>query len=265
MDKIRKTIEQCNAQGRKALSIFITTGFPDKDSFVDLALGIYDAGADIIELGIPFSDPLADGPVIQAASEAALKQGVTIQTAIQTAAEITAKTDKPLILMGYANPILRYGKERFIKEATDAGVAGVIVPDIPVEEYETFFGEGFGELATVLLTTPTSGSERIENIDKKSEGFVYCVSVTGTTGARDTFDENVLRNLDRTYNLINRNKMMIGFGIAKPEDIKTFAPYCDGVIVGSKVIRTLQESAGRDYSKVYELITTLSNACDEAG
>lgn len=256
---ISKTIEELNAKNRKALSIFLTAGYPKVESFVDLTCKVYDAGADMIELGIPFSDPLADGPVIQKSSEAALKNGVSLSSSLEMAGQIKERVDKRLILMGYANPIKRYGIDKFVSDAKENKVDGLIIPDIPIEEYDDFFTDKFNEFEIILLTTPTSSEERIKKIDQKSTGFVYCVSVSGTTGVRRQFGTEVKNNLERTYNIISKNKMMLGFGISSPENIKEYRDFTDGFIVGSAVVKTLDDDI--DYSKTVSLINSLSKAC----
>lgn len=261
MKKISDHIEQINKSGRKALSIFLTAGFPAKENFVELAEMILESGADMLEIGIPFSDPLADGTVIQASSQTALENGVTLKDTFHYCEKISAKTDKPLILMGYANPILKYGVKNFCKVTQSSGVSGLIVPDVPLEEYESFYADEFKNFEKILLTTPTSSDERIKEIDKLSEGFVYCVSVTGTTGIKNNFDENVLKNLERTYSIVKKNKMLIGFGISNAENVKTFLPYCDGVIVGSAVIKKISE--GKTIPEVGEFVRSLSAACEK--
>ena len=259
MKKILDHIEQINKSGRKALSIFLTAGFPAKENFVKLATTVLDSSADMLEIGIPFSDPLADGPVIQASSQTALENGVTLKDVFGYCEMISVKTNKPIVLMGYANPILKYGIKNFCKNAQSSGVSGLIVPDVPLEEYESFYVDDFKNLEKILLTTPTSSDKRIKAIDQQSEGFVYCVSVTGTTGIKSNFDGNVLKNLERTYALVNKNKMLIGFGISNAENVKTFAPYCDGVIVGSAVIKKISEA--KSFSEVGEFVKSLSAAC----
>lgn len=258
MSKISETIANLNSQNKKALSVFLTAGFPDEKSFVELACDIYDAGANLIELGIPFSDPLADGPVIQQSSQQALENGMTLKKCLDLAAQIKSKVDKPLILMGYSNPLIRFGLNEFTKAAKSSGVDGLIIPDIPLEEYEDFFTQDFNGLDTILLTTPTSSEERISNIDKLSSGFVYCVSVTGTTGVRQNFEGTVKENLKRTYNIIKKNKMMIGFGISSPENIESFYDISDGFIVGSAVIKSLLNETRE---KTFELVSSLAHAC----
>jgi tryptophan synthase alpha chain len=259
---IRKAIELRNHAGQKALSVFLTSGYPDPAGFVDLAVEILSSGADMLELGIPFSDPIADGPVIQVSSQIALKNGVTLRTALDFSEQIKRRTDKPVILMGYANPILQYGLKEFIRDAQNSGCNGVIIPDVPLEEYRTFWPVEKESLDVILLTTPTAPEQRIHDIDNLSEGFVYCVSVTGTTGMRENFSEDVIRTVSRTYDSISKNKMLIGFGISGSDDVKKFSLFCDGVIVGSAVIRHLN-AGNPDVQGALDLVASLRVACDK--
>jgi len=280
MNFLNKYIGVINNKNEKVLSVFLTAGFPGRESFVDTAKGILDAGADMLEIGIPFSDPLADGPIIQLSSKAALDNGINIKDCLKYAGILSAYTSKPLIFMGYGNPVKKYGVEQFMRDSSNAGISGVIIPDVPLEEYSSFYNyqsEGNDPLQKnnnelllaqyelprrlpdiILLTTPTSTEERIKRIDSKSRGFVYCVSITGTTGVNEGFTEENYSNLQRTRSLIN-NKMLIGFGISKPDDIKRFSPYCDGVIVGSTIIKSLMNSF--DSNSTFKLVSELKNAC----
>jgi len=260
MSAIKEHIENINHVGRKALSVYLTSGFPNKNNFVSLALKTFEAGADMIEIGIPFSDPLADGPIIQSSSKSALDNGINLKQTLEYAREIKSKISKPVILMGYANPILKYKLKNFISDSINSGVDGIIIPDLPLEEYNTFFAGDMRKLDTILLTTPTSSIERIKAIDSKSSGFVYCVSVIGTTGMRKQFGQDVLNNLQRTYSNVEKNKMMIGFGISNRNSIKTFSPYCDGLIVGSAVIKKLFDDDSV-FSQTMKLVKELSYAC----
>ncbi|MEW6005120.1 MAG: tryptophan synthase subunit alpha [Stygiobacter sp.] len=259
MINISNYIQKINNNNKKALSIFLTAGFPTKKDFVDIAKNVLNSGADMLEIGIPFSDPLADGPVIQYSSQVALENKINLDDVFEICSEISNYTDKPLILMGYANPIIKYGTKKFCKNSVDTGVSGLIVPDVPLEEFDSFYNQDFSQLQKILLTTPTSSNERIKMIDEKSEGFVYCVSVTGTTGVRNTFDETTFKNLNRTYSTLERNKMMIGFGISNAENVKSFIPYCDGVIVGSAVIKMILEK--KEMNEINSFISNLSKAC----
>lgn len=261
MSAIRNRIVNVNSEGKLALSVFLTAGFPSKDNFDETALRLLDAGADMLEIGMPFSDPIADGPVIQESSHTALQNGVTIPIIFNWIRRIRKQSTKPLILMGYANPLMQYGLQRFLGEAEECGVDGLIIPDIPLDEDNGFWSGDRSSMERILLTTPTSSETRIREIDSNSEGFVYCVSVTGTTGAREGFSDEILTNLQRTRTLITKNKMLIGFGISEPRDIRQLKPICDGVIVGSAVIKKLMNRAA-GMRNALALVSSLRRACD---
>lgn len=269
MSRIDENIKKINNDGKKALSVFLTAGFPEINHTVELASLIFDTGADIIELGIPFSDPLADGPVIQKASLKALENNVDMEFVFRSAREIKNKyPEKIVILMGYANPVMSYGIERFAESCRINEVDGVIIPDVPLDEYESFFGSNFNGIDTILLTTPVTGSERVKEIDNQSSGFVYCVSIMGTTGVRNSFDEKSMERISATKNQLVKNKMMIGFGISGADSVKKFAPHCDGVIVGSAVIKTIEEdynNSDLNWSKTKSLLQELVNAVNTNG
>ncbi len=266
MSVIKKYIDNLNSNNRKALSVFLPAGYPLPADFVSLAVDVFDQGADILEIGIPFSDPIADGPIIQQASQKTLEAGIALPQIFRYAEQIRAKTAKPLILMGYANTVYRYGLKAFIADSYNSGINGLIIPDIPLEEYDTFWGRSPNDLDIILLTTPTSNKERIRAIDTRSSGFVYCVSITGTTGLQNQFNSQTLKNIQRTYRLLSQNKMLIGFGIFGAADVRRFAPYCDGVIVGSAVICALADSSTtHNYAQALKLIAELNGACGEKG
>lgn len=260
MSKIKNTIERVNSKNEKALTVFLTSGYPNPETFVDLAVEIGKAGADLIEIGLPFADSLADGPVIQSSYTESLKNNINLGKTFTYISEIKEKSETPIILMSSSNPILNYGLKEFVEKAKSSGVDGVIIPDVPLEEYEEFFSSNFEGIDTILLTTPTSSENRIKNIDEKSSGFLYCVSVTGTTGVRREFDKSVLQNLERTYSNVTINKMQIGFGISSPENVIQFSPYCDGVIVGSAIIKSLSTDY-EEYSNTLSLVRELKEAC----
>jgi len=244
---------------QKILSVYLTAGFPCKDSFVKLALNILDAGADLLEIGFPFSDPLADGPIIQNSSYKALMDGINLAATLNYVKELREGTDKPIILMGYGNPVLSYGIDRFADQARAVGVNGIIIPDVPIEEYDNFFTKSFGGLDIILLITPTTSDDRIKLIDEKSSGFVYCVSVSGTTGIHHQNKSAGIEFIKRARKVIKKNKSLVGFGISSGEDAKAFAPHCDGVIVGSAVIKSLSND-DKDYSKTFDLVRSLKQA-----
>jgi tryptophan synthase alpha chain len=260
MSIISEYIKNKNNEGEKILSVFLTSGFPDKENFVRLAIDVLDAGADMLEIGFPFSDPLADGPIIQASSHKALLNGINLSTTLQYVKEIRKTTDKPIILMGYANPVLNYGIDKFAEELKNSDANGVIIPDVPIDEFDNFFNNSFDEIDKILLITPTTNEERVKEIDKKSSGFVYCVSVSGTTGLHNK--NKSLDFIKRNQKLVTKNKMLVGFGISNAEDVKRYSPYCDGVIVGSAVIKLLMND-DENYSQTIEFISKLKNSTKE--
>ncbi len=245
-DRISKLFKSRQQSGdKKVMSLFLTAGYPDLESTVDLILGMEANGTDLIELGMPFSDPLADGPTIQHSSTEAIANGITMEKIFGMVRELRKESEIPVILMGYINPVLRYGAERFCRDAADAGVDGLILPDIPVEESGIIkeYAEQYG-LSMIYLVAPNTSDERMKIIDEASQGFVYCVSVTGVTGARD--GEEVARSVNRFIERVNenvrRNPKMIGFGIKSHEDAQSIARDADGFIVGSALIDTIRAS-----------------------
>jgi tryptophan synthase alpha chain len=251
-------IENKTSSGEKILSVFLTSGFPDQNNFVDLALKVLDAGADMLEIGFPFSDPLADGPTIQYSSQMVLEKGMNIEKTFNYLKEIRSRTDKPLILMGYANPVLRYGTKKFANDAKESGANGVIIPDVPIDEYEKFFHNYFDDLDIILLATPTTNEARLKKIDELSKGFVYYVSMTGTTGSQVAHDEKIIAPLKKAASIIKKNQMLVGFGISTPDDVKIMSKYGSGVIVGSAIIKSLMNN--QDYSATLELVQNLKSA-----
>jgi len=258
MSFISKYISEKNKNNEKVLSVFLTAGFPDRDNFSDLAIRALNAGADMLEIGFPFSDPLADGPVIQHSSHAAIESGINLKNVFQSIKEIRQETDKPLIMMGYANPVLTFGINNFVQHAKEAGANGVIIPDVPIEEYDSFFDNSFDGLDVILLITPTTSKERVKIIDKKSSGFVYCVSVSGTTGIANQHMNDTIQFLKDTHSSVEKNKMLVGFGISNKNDARNFSPYCDGIIVGSAIIKSLMND-DNNFKKTLELIKNLKD------
>ena len=260
MSKIKDKIEAVNNKNQKALTIFLTAGYPDPEKFVELALGVIDSGADILEIGVPFGDSLADGPVVQASYIDSINKGINLIKTFELISQIKKYSDIPVVLMGSGNPISNIDKETFVEKTSEAKINGVIIPDVPLEEYDNFIDERFDGLDTILLTTPTSSKERIREIDNKSSGFVYCVSVVGTTGIRNSVDNYVYENLKMTYETLEKNKMQIGFGISSPKRVREFIPYCDGVIVGSAIINSLKND-DKKYTTTLTLVNDLKKAC----
>lgn len=240
MSRIGAVFEGLRKRGRKALIAYLTVGYPTLDTTIKAASLLAEAGCDLIELGIPFSDPLADGATIQKAAFHALQNSVTPTTCLETAAELRRSIDVPLVFMSYYNPIFSHGTAAFCERCKDVGVDGLIVPDLPA-------GEG-GELeeATrangldlVYLLAPTSTEDRIRLVAEKSTGFIYLVSLTGVTGARASLPSEIEAFVARVR-AIARQPLCIGFGISTPEQAERMAHVADGVIVGSKLIDLLE-------------------------
>ncbi len=258
MNRIDAVFRSLKKRGEKALIPFITAGDPDLETTRALALEIAARGADLLELGIPFSDPLADGPTIQAASNRALKGGVHLQDVLQLAGELRQKTEIPLILMGYYNPILHYGLERTAEEAGRLGVDGFIIPDLPLEEAGPWHKAAMAAgLAPIMLAAPTSGAARIKKAGRLTRGFLYYVSVTGITGARQALPADLVAALQEVRSLV-KCPLAVGFGISTPEQVQGLAPYVDGVVVGSAIVQRVAKLRGPDLIKeVGEFIAAL--------
>lgn len=243
MSRIAGAFETAGRQKRAAFIPFITAGDPSLQLTKELVLEMEKQGADIIELGIPFSDPLADGPTIQAASLRALKNGVRFEDVLRLVKELRSETQVPIVLMGYYNPIYKYGLNRSAKEAASAGVDGFIIPDLPPEEAGEWTKEAKkAGVDTIFLLAPTSDMTRIEKVTKLSSGFVYYVSVTGITGARNELPADLLSKLK----LVKEHcpiPVGVGFGISTPEQVAMIAPHADGIIVGSAIVHLIEKHA----------------------
>jgi tryptophan synthase alpha chain len=235
--RIEAVFRRLKARGEKALIPFITAGDPDLATTRALARTIAARGADLLELGIPFSDPLADGPTIQASSTRAVQGGVHLADVLKLAGELRRETDIPLILMGYYNPILQYGLERTAQEAAAMGVDGFIIPDLPPEEAGPWRAAALkAKLAAIFLAAPTSGAARIRKMGRLTRGFLYYVSVTGITGARTQLPPDLVAALTEVRSLV-KCPLAVGFGISTPDQVANLAPYVDGVVVGSAIVQ----------------------------
>ena len=246
--------------GYKALIAYITAGYPDIEATVKIAAVLAKSGCDIIELGIPFSDPLADGATIQKASHHALMQGVTPQACLEAAAVLRKKIAAPLVFMTYYNPVLNYGLEAFCHSCVKVGIDGLIVPDLPPEEgaeLETITRNNNIDL--IYLLVPTSTDDRIKTVAARSRGFIYLVSLTGVTGARKTLSPELQSFVKRVREKA-RQPLCIGFGISTPEQAALAASYADGVIIGSRLVELIEEDAGLTTLKVF--VTGLRQALD---
>lgn len=242
MHRIEETFHQLRRKKKKAFLAFITCGDPDLSTTEKLALEFEKLGVDILELGVPFSDPLADGPVIQAASQRALKNKINLKDVFNLVKRLRRRIDMPIVLLTYYNIIFHFGIKRFAQQATAAGVDGVIVPDLPVEE-STQLNKAAkdNELDVILLLAPTSDKDRIKSILAKSSGFIYYVSLTGTTGVRKSLSSEVVKKV-RQIKMSTKKPVCVGFGVSTPEQAKVVAAYSDGVIVGSAIVRIIESN-----------------------
>src|SRR2546422_2591173 len=245
MTRIEKRFSQLKSAAGKAFIPYITSGDPSLEITLELVLALDKAGADLIELGVPFSDPIADGPVIQRATERALRGGVTLRKVLQLGGDIRKKSEIPLVLFSYFNPLLNYGLEKLAKDAVEAGFDGVLASDLTVEESEPFIrAMRAGGLNTVFLVAPTSSPERIRKIAGASNGFLYAVSRTGVTGERQELASE-LKEFLQTLRTHTTAPIAVGFGISRPEHVRAVWQEADGVVVGSSIVKEVEQNAGK--------------------
>jgi len=262
VNRIDAVFQAKRACGEKALIPFLTGGYPDMPTSADLAVAIAEAGADLIELGVPFSDPIADGPTIQRSSKFALDRGATLKKILEVVRSIREKTEVPLLLFGALNPFLRYGIEKIVADAKTAGADGFLIPDCPPEEseqIETLCREN--EMSLVYLAAPTSPPERHRMIAEHTTGFLYYVAQKGVTGARSELPSDLLEQLEQLRS-VSEKPIAVGFGISKPEHVAHVAQAADGVIVGSALIDVISEHEGNPdlLAKTKEYIASLAAA-----
>lgn len=224
--------------------MYFTAGYPRLDDTVSIAGMVEEAGVDFIELGIPFSDPVADGPTIQASNKVALDNGMNLHLLLKQVRELRKTVRIPLILMGYLNPVIQYGMTQFCADAEEAGVDGLILPDMPMEVYQEEYRQLFEahNLSNTFLISPTTSEARIRKIDALTQGFIYAVAASSTTGARDSFSEEQIAYFSRLKDLELTNPFMIGFGISNATTFGTACAYGSGGIIGSAFINVLRES-----------------------
>ena len=238
MNRLRSTLDACRARGEKALGLFLTNGFPEPSATLSILRAVDEGGADFIELGMPFSDPLAEGLPIQQASARALTHGITMADCFRTAEAFRSSSETPLVLMGYANPVLRYGVSNFCRDARSSGVDGLILPDLPPEEADLIEEAATAhDLALTFLIAPNTPDIRICLVDQRSTGFVYAVSITGLTGSGLGDTDAMQAYLEHARTLVTENPLLVGFGIRTPEDAARLRRHTDGVIVGSALIQ----------------------------
>ncbi len=265
---IERKFSELGERDKAALVCYLTAGDPSLDVTEEIALRLADSGADIIEMGVPFSDPMADGPVIQRACERALKSGTTLEKILKTVRKIKDRRDIPVLLFGYCNPFYKYGMGRLASDAKAAGVDGILAVDLPPEEAEEMRGHfeknGLNE---VFLLSPNTTGKRMEMVAKMAGGFVYLVSVTGVTGARPEMDYEGADELEALVRKIREKTGLpvgLGFGISTPRQARKVASFADAVVVGSAIMKIVEQFSpdGSAPEKVGEFVSGLSKACE---
>lgn len=254
MNRINKLFQE----KKNILSIYYTAGYPSLGDTVTIAEELERSGADLLEIGFPYSDPVADGPVIQASSKTALDGGMTLKLLFEQLKDLRKTVQIPVLLMGYVNPMLQYGVENFCKSCAEVGVDGCIVPDLPMTEYEEFYSEVFKEngLTNIFLVTPQTSTERIRKIDGLSNGFIYLLSSSATTGQNLQVSENTEAYFSRIAEMKLNNPTMIGFGISSKETFDKACQYANGAIIGSAFVKQLQSDnvrgSVREFMKAFK-------------
>ena len=256
MNKINQLF--ANSKDQKLLSLYFCAGAPTLDSTADTILTMQNRGISMIEIGIPFSDPMADGPVIQEAATTALKNGMSLRLLFEQLKAIKEQVTIPLVLMGYLNPIMQYGIEAFCQSCVESGVSGVIIPDLPFDDYLESIKPAADkyDLRIIMLITPETSEERIRFIDEHTDGFIYMVSSAATTGAQQSFDEQKQAYFRRINAMNLRNPRMIGFGISNKQTLESAQQNAAGAIIGSKFVQLLQihGNAATALDKLFEAL-----------
>lgn len=239
------------------LSIYYTAGYPELDNTLDIAEALEKAGVDFLEIGFPYSDPVADGPVIQNSSEKALENGMTLKVLFDQLKNLRQRVSIPILLMGYVNPLLQYGVQNFCKAASEAGVDGVIVPDLPMYEYEELYRTTFEKygLSNIFLITPQTSEERIRKIDSLTNGFIYMVSSAATTGKNLSLSDTTETYFSRIKAMNLKNPLIIGFGISDKPSFQKAAKFANGAIVGSAFVKFLEQPDAKN--RIKEFVETI--------
>ena len=264
MNRINQKFNDLKDINKAALVCYLTAGDPDIGLTTDIVLKLEESGADIVEIGVPFSDPMADGPTIQLASERALENNVSLRDVLETVQKIRKNSEVPIIIFGYYNPFYIYGLEKFAQDAKKAGVDGVLVVDLPPEEageFKQFLDAKDVDL--IFLLAPTSNEERIELVSKNASGFIYLVSVTGVTGSRPNMDYS-LENLTHTISDSSKLPVGIGFGVSSPDQAREISSFADAVIVGSALVKIIEKNGNNKeelLKEVKSFISSLSEGC----
>lgn len=254
MNRISQLFDQ---KKENILSIYFTAGYPSLNSTLDIAEALERAGADFLEIGIPYSDPLADGPIIQNSSLTAIENGMTVKVLFEQLKDLRKRVSIPVLLMGYVNPILQYGVENFCASCKEVGVDGLIAPDLPMYEYEEMYINCFrgNNLSNIFLITPQTSEERIRKIDELTSGFIYLLSSSSTTGKDVSLSDVTENYFSRIKNMQLKNPTMIGFGISDNKSFNKASEYANGAIVGSAFVKLLGDEAYME--KIPEFISSL--------
>lgn len=259
MNKINKLFEQQRETGRKLLSLYFCAGCPTLEGTGDVIKTLQEHGIDMIEVGMPFSDPLADGPVIQSAGTVAIKNGMTADILFRQLTEIKDEVTIPLVWMGYLNIVMHYGFEEFFRRCAEAGISGVIIPDLPFDDYlnEVKPASDRYDLRVIMMITPETSEERIRFIDDNTDGFIYMVSSASITGAQKSFDDAKVEYFRRIDSMSLRNPRMIGFGISNKQTLESAQANAAGAIIGSKFVTLLNDADGDAELAINNLLNDL--------
>lgn len=263
MSRISNAFKKAKQEERAAFIPYVTAGDPTLERTVEIALALERAGADVLELGVPFSDPMADGPTNQRAAERALAAGTTLQRVLEVVLEIRARSQLAIVLFTYSNPVVRFGIERFAEQAVASGVDGVLFTDVPAEEMKWFRPAlKSAHLDPIMLVTPTSDRGRMKAAAKKGGGFLYLVSRTGVTGAKQDLDRELAANVEIARKA-SRLPVAVGFGISTPGQVADVAAIADGVVVGSAIVNQIADEGDTDHvaARVESFAAPLAHAC----
>jgi tryptophan synthase alpha chain len=263
MTRLDQTFQKLRLAGKKALITFTMAGDPNAQTSLSLLYDIVESGADIIEIGVPFSDPMADGPAVQAAGLRALTAGMTLNGVFEIVQQFRSKnSDTPIVFMGYINPILKFGDDKFLNKCKDVGVDGLIIVDMPPEETGSFYAKAQqNNVAIIRLIAPTSDQKRLPTILKDASGFLYYVSITGVTGTKTADADAVKKHIELIRTLTDL-PIVAGFGIKTPEDAARFAAFADGVVVGSAIVQNIEQN--QDSSALSGIISAQVKALKNA-
>ncbi|HVP65553.1 MAG TPA: tryptophan synthase subunit alpha [candidate division Zixibacteria bacterium] len=260
MTELSKAFSGLAASGRKGFIPYITAGGPDLETTYEVMVALAEAGATVIELGVPFSDPMADGPVIQAACERALQVGTTLAKVLEVARRAWEKTHVPIVLFSYLNPLLQYGLEKLARDAKASGIAGVLVTDLPAESAQQFSALlRAQQIDLVMLIAPTTSDARLQKIAQHATGFLYTISVAGVTGARKQLSSDV-RDLVARIRRVSQLPVAVGFGISTPEQAREAWQFADAVVVGSAIVRIIEAEGARAPQRVREFAQSFTRS-----